>query len=70
MPKYFFILLVSFFVSCTISTVDLVNEETIIRNLLQQERKAHFDRDVDKFVAEFADRMISVNKGKVKILTP
>ena len=70
MPKYFFILLVSFFVSCTISTVDLVNEETIIRNLLQQERKAHFDRDVDKFVAEFAGCMISVNKGKVKILTP
>ena len=58
-----------FLVSCT-SKIDLAKEETVLRNLLQQERKAHFDRDVDKFVAEFADRMISVNKGKVKILTP
>lgn len=44
---------------------DLVKEEKAIRALLQQERKAHFDRDVELFVSEFADSMINVNKGKV-----
>lgn len=41
-----------------------------IIQLLQQERKAHFDRNVDLFVSEFADSMISVNKGNVSINTP
>ncbi|HEY6505667.1 MAG TPA: hypothetical protein VIZ28_16945 [Chitinophagaceae bacterium] len=41
-----------------------------IIQLLQQERKAHFDRNVDLFVSEFSDSMISVNKGKVTMNTP
>jgi len=41
-----------------------------IIQLLQQERKAHFDRNVDLFISEFADSMISVNKGKVAISSP
>ena len=38
--------------------------------LLQQERKAHFDRDVSLFISEFADSMISVNRGLVLTATP
>ncbi len=41
-----------------------------ITRLLQQERKAHFDRNVDLFVSEFADSMLSVNRGKVNIMSP
>lgn len=63
-----FTLVFIFFMSCSAKT-NLAKEETAIRNLLQQERKTHFDRDVDGFVAEFADSMISVNKGKVRLLS-
>ena len=61
-----FCLIASFAYSCS-NKADLEKEKTAIRNLLQQERKAHFDRDVELFVSEFADSMISVNKGVVKI---
>jgi hypothetical protein len=44
---------------------DLARDEKEIRSILQQERKAHFDRNTDLFVSEFADSMISVNKGIV-----
>ncbi len=44
-------------------------EEETIRRMLEQERKAHFNKDVDMFVAEFADSMISVNKGIVRKLS-
>ncbi len=37
--------------------------------LLQQEQKAHFDRDIKLFMSEFADSMISVNKGVVTVPT-
>ena len=37
--------------------------------MLQTERKAHFDRDVELFISEFADSMISVNRGVVSIPT-
>jgi hypothetical protein len=49
---------------------DLVAEKETIRNMLATERKAHFDRNVDLFISEFADSMISVNKGKVTIAGP
>lgn len=63
--KTVFILSVVLFYSCS-SKPDLGKEEKAIRALLQQERKAHFDRNVELFVSEFSDSMISVNKGKVK----
>ena len=50
--------------SCN-SKVDLEKETQAILVMLQTERKAHFDRNVDLFIAEFAEGMISVNKGKV-----
>jgi len=49
---------------------DKQKETQAIIELLQQERKAHFDRNVDLFLAEFADSMLSVNKGKVSVVTP
>lgn len=51
-------------VSCS-STVDVDKEKQLILAMLQTERKAHFDRNVDLFISEFADGMISVNNGKV-----
>jgi hypothetical protein len=54
--------------SCNRKT-DLNKEEKAIRDLLQQERKAHFDRNTDLFVAGFADSMTAVNKGKVTTLS-
>lgn len=56
------------FMSCSAKT-NLAKEETAIRNLLQQERKAHFDRNVELFISEFADSMINVNKGMVRTPT-
>jgi hypothetical protein len=47
------------------SKPDLENERQAIMSLLQTERKAHFERNVDLFMAEFADGMISVNRGVV-----
>ena len=49
------------------SRVDLEAEKKTIISMLQMERKAHFDRNVELFVSEFADSMISVNKGEVSI---
>ena len=66
MNKFIAILLTGILVSCN-SKTDLVTEEKEIRNLLQQERKAHFDRNVDLFISEFADSMIFVNKGNVNV---
>ncbi len=48
---------------------DLEKSRKEITDLLQQERKAHFEKNVDLFVSEFADSMISVNKGKVTKLS-
>jgi hypothetical protein len=54
------------FVSCNANTKpDLGKEEKTIRALLQQERKAHFDRNANLFISEFADSMINVSKGNV-----
>jgi hypothetical protein len=44
-------------------------EKQAILSMLETERKAHFDRKVDLFVSEFADSMISVNKGNVTKLS-
>ena len=49
---------------------DKQKETLAISGLLQLERKAHFSRNVDLFMSEFADSMISVNKGKVSVATP
>lgn len=54
--------------ACT-SKADHSEARKEIIALLQQERKAHFDKDVDLFMSEFADGMISVNKGKVTSAT-
>ena len=55
-------------VSCN-SKPDLGKEKQAIHSVLQTERKAHFDRDADLFISEFAEGMISVNKGKVNTYT-
>lgn len=54
--------------ACT-SKHDLAKEEKAIRDLLQQERKAHFDRDVKLFMSEFSDSMVAVKNGTVKTAT-
>ncbi len=48
---------------------DLQKEEAEIRRLLRQERTAHFNRDTALFISEFADSMISVNRGVVSAPT-
>ncbi len=58
---------------CTIVTMacgskaDPATEEKAIRHLLQQERKAHIDKNVKLFMSEFADSMIFVKNGAVRI---
>ena len=51
------------------SKPDLEKEKQTILSMLQTERKAHFDRNADLFISEFADSMISVNKGVVSAPT-
>ena len=57
-------LLLSFLVACN-SKPDLEKEKKTILSMLQTERKAHFERNVDMFISELADGMISVNRGEV-----
>lgn len=49
---------------------DKSKEIRAIESLLAMERKAHFDRDIDLFMSEFSDDMISVNKGEVFVAAP
>jgi len=66
MNRYFnWVILLSWLMASCNNGIDFTNEEKTIRNLLQQERKAHFDRNVDLFMKGFPDNMISVNKGVV-----
>lgn len=51
------------FSGCT-GSIDIGREKQNIRDILSQERKAHFDKNVDLFVSTFADSMISVHSGK------
>ena len=51
------------------SKPDLEKEKKAILAMLQTERKAHFDRNVDLFMSEFADGMIQVNRGEVTTAT-
>ena len=48
---------------------DIEKERKTILTMLQTERKAHFDRNVELFISEFADSMISVNRGEVSTPT-
>lgn len=69
--QYFLLAVAGFFMlSCTHRPNDLSKEKKAIQDLLQQERKAHFDRDTDLFVREFSDSMLSVNRGIVKYTPP
>ena len=54
--------------SCN-SSSNLSKEKQVIIEMLKTERKAHFDRNADLFISEFADGMVSVNKGTVSTLT-
>jgi hypothetical protein len=63
------LMLLTLMISCNPKT-DLAKEEKQIRDLLQQERKAHFDRNMELFISEFADSMINVNRGVVRTATP
>ena len=67
--KSAFILLVlqTFFMPGCSDKADLETARKEIISLLEQERKAHFDRNADLFISEFADSMISVNKGTVSV---
>jgi len=67
----FLLLLIAVCCSCKYkNSFDKQKETQAIQALLQQERKAHFDRNVELFMSEFADSMISVNKGKVTVASP
>ena len=52
------------FTACTNTTNNDADKQQILA-LLQQERKAHFNKDVNLFVSAFAQGMYSVNKGVV-----
>lgn len=62
--KLLFFLFPFLALSCN-GTVDLQKERAAILDLLAQERNAHFEKNVNLFMSEFADDMISVNRGVV-----
>lgn len=66
---YRYLFLLAIFFSCKHAGKKNNAEEKAIKALLQLERKAHFERNVDLFVSEFSDSMIGVNKGKVSVLS-
>lgn len=61
--KHLFLLL-PVLVACN-TQPGIEEEKKKILAMLQTERKAHFERNVDLFMSEFADSMISVNRGVV-----
>jgi len=64
--KYFFIPMFFCLILTSCSNTDKNGKDIeAIKNLLQQERKAHFRKDADLFVSEFAADVIQVNKGIV-----
>ncbi len=65
----FFVIIVILCSCNTGENFDNEKETQVITALLQQERKAHFEKNVDLFLSEFADSMLSVNKGKVSVTT-
>lgn len=70
--KYYLIisaLVICIFQSCK-PAVSTANDEAQLRAMLATERTAHFNRDVELFVKEFSDSMISVNKGTIKATPP
>ena len=65
-----FVLISIFFGSCHGQEgFDRQREIRAISAVLQRERKAHFDRNVELFMSGFADGMITVNIGKVSVPT-
>lgn len=56
--------------NCRNPDVNIAGEKEAIRKILQQERKAHFEKDIDLFLSTFADSMISVYDGEVFVNTP
>ena len=67
--KYLFCSLLLLFLLACSSKTDLDKERKALLAMLQAERKAHFGRNVDLFISEFADSMISVNRGVVSAPT-
>jgi hypothetical protein len=63
---FVFILLLSGCLSVENRSEDPTGE---IKKLLEQSRKAHFEGDIDLFVSDIADSLISVNAGRVSITT-
>lgn len=55
---------------CQSSENRLENPTQEIKKLLEQSRKAHFEGDINLFVSDIAEGLISVNAGKVSITTP
>ncbi len=55
--------------SCT-SPADPDAERSAIAEILKQERKAHFEKDIDLFISTFADSVVSVYDGSFEINTP
>ena len=67
--KYFFCSWLPLLLLACNSSADHDKERKTILAMLQTERKAHFDRNVELFISEFADSMISVNRGEVSAPT-
>jgi hypothetical protein len=55
--------------SCT-SPSDPDAERSAILEILKQERKAHFEKDIDLFISTFSDSVVSVYDGSFEINTP
>ena len=49
------------------TSVDRVAEIEKIRTMLKDERKAHFDKNVEAFLSNFADSTIQLNHGDIII---
>ena len=56
------ILVIISVVSCS-SHINYDREKSAILHLLQRERKAHVDKNVQLFMSVFSDSMVSVNRG-------
>ena len=69
LQSLWFLFLVIIMAGCS-NKPDLEKAHEEISALLLSERKAHFDKDIDAFISNFADTVISVYDGEVTKNTP
>lgn len=65
-----FLVMLGFFEACQSEKVDFETGKQKLLSLHQAQRDAHLQKNVEAFVAQFDQNMLSVNHGKISTMSP